>query len=656
MVRAALQPQQAQARAVQSDDAMSAQPQQAQAPFGGGISIADMLHAQEPQESQMQQPQPQSLVSPQAQPQAAQPGSVPDALCAKQMQQPQPSIPPQAQASQLQLGSSDSSAETLRTQQLPQQQVLAPLFSLFPFSPSHHIPPLTGPATLMPYPAVLSQSPSPPTAQQVQAQLHAQVQAQQLQTQAQAQLVRACSPCSVPAALARTQPQSVTLAGTHSLSPPTSVQQHQLARPPAPPAVGLHPPPLPPMPRAATPEKDTDSSSPFTTMVAQGPLTLSQAQFLAQQFQQQQQQQQQLKYSTAGATQGAVVAQPPTGEVADADPSGCGWTGRDDLTLKDAVVLLGDFDRIFATVKFSRSFSTEDITVRWQQLLYNERVARTAAPRMLEAVAAAVAPSSPPVKRPRREHATPRRQADITMLRFLEDVTLQAEEEQTKVKEEPRELQDGAAAGGDRHHEERKKVIEAYRHDELQQRRELIVAERDCARERDRDRDTRALATLRGLNLRYAMRSRECVIGRSTPKNGHELQVDVNLFDEALAAKVSRVHAIVKLKRDCRFHIRNVGRRPIFVNGHAVACGASCPLSNGCLIDICGIGLVFEINMNLLRKLRKTLHQLAAYGTAGVGFAAPAAPTTSSSVATQSQFFPTTPTPPPPTTDALCFT
>ena len=99
-----------------------------------------------------------------------------------------------------------------------------------------------------------------------------------------------------------------------------------------------------------------------------------------------------------------------------------------------------------------------------------------------------------------------------------------------------------------------------------------------------------ALAALRGLNARFLLLKREVLLGRST---GEQL-VDVDLALEGNASKVSRQHAFIQLRRDGRFYIRNVGRRPLMVNNVEVKTGARAHLPPDCLLDIGGLRLLFS--------------------------------------------------------------
>ncbi|KAH3746138.1 microspherule protein 1 [Pelomyxa schiedti] len=142
-----------------------------------------------------------------------------------------------------------------------------------------------------------------------------------------------------------------------------------------------------------------------------------------------------------------------------------------------------------------------------------------------------------------------------------------------------------------------------YRKEEKEQQRLILLTEREI--EKDRDRDPKVLATLRGRVLRYCMRSKEIVIGRATKMNPD--LVDVNLAEEAPASKVSRKHAIIKLKYDGEFYIYNIGRHAIYINGKTLAPNAAHRLVDCCLVEIGNVKFIFDINKALLPKIRRLL-------------------------------------------------
>ena len=119
--------------------------------------------------------------------------------------------------------------------------------------------------------------------------------------------------------------------------------------------------------------------------------------------------------------------------------------------------------------------------------------------------------------------------------------------------------------------------------------------------EREKGRDARALAWLRGRKVLFVMRSKKVVVGRETECN----RVDMDLSQEGLTNRVSRRHAVISLKRNCEFYILNIGMRAFDVNGRAVTPGKRRKLRNNDLISICDLAFSFEINTALHQKIQK---------------------------------------------------
>jgi len=63
----------------------------------------------------------------------------------------------------------------------------------------------------------------------------------------------------------------------------------------------------------------------------------------------------------------------------------------------------------------------------------------------------------------------------------------------------------------------------------------------------------------------------------------------------------------LKLKRDGEFYLKNVGKREIYINGKPVESGEKRRLIDNCLIEICELRFIFEINKSLWNKIRKQL-------------------------------------------------
>eukprot|EP00937_MAST-01D_sp_MAST-1D-sp2_P006309 g6309.t1 len=135
-------------------------------------------------------------------------------------------------------------------------------------------------------------------------------------------------------------------------------------------------------------------------------------------------------------------------------------------------------------------------------------------------------------------------------------------------------------------------------------RRQSLQLEEALRMERERERDAKSLAWLRGQHVLFVMRDRKVLLGRDT-KAG--CRVDMDLSEEGDAMRVSRRHAIISLKRNCRFYIRNIGLRAFDVNGREVKPGGQRALENNSLLSICGLAFSFEINTALHAKIRKQL-------------------------------------------------
>ena len=106
-----------------------------------------------------------------------------------------------------------------------------------------------------------------------------------------------------------------------------------------------------------------------------------------------------------------------------------------------------------------------------------------------------------------------------------------------------------------------------------------------------------ALAVLQGANTRFLVTKRETVLGRSTD----DQKVDIDLAEEGNASKVSRQQAFIKLRWNGEFCLRNVGRRPVWINNVAVESGRRCHLAPNSLIEVGNMRLLFLPNPTLVR-------------------------------------------------------
>jgi len=186
-----------------------------------------------------------------------------------------------------------------------------------------------------------------------------------------------------------------------------------------------------------------------------------------------------------------------------------------------------------------------------------------------------------------------------------------------------------------------------YKAAEKSSKRAIMRAEKELEKERDKDCDNKTLCVIRGHKVRHLMRTKEVVLGRAT----REIPVDINLAEEGPAEKVSRRHAIIKLKHDGEFYIKNIGRRALYVNGRAVMPTEKRKLTDLSLIDICDLRFIFEINKTLHNKVKKQLLQQQQQQQQQQAIAAASAPVTlSATSATTKPFSPSsTNSPMPPT-------
>jgi len=93
----------------------------------------------------------------------------------------------------------------------------------------------------------------------------------------------------------------------------------------------------------------------------------------------------------------------------------------------------------------------------------------------------------------------------------------------------------------------------------LRRRRQLLQIESEIASDRYFEFGKRTLAVLRGEFARFEIRSKEVLIGRKTDA----ANIDIDLAKAGPISRVSRRQAILRLEPDCRFHLLNIGVRPM---------------------------------------------------------------------------------------------
>ncbi|XP_078181019.1 forkhead-associated (FHA) domain-containing protein isoform X2 [Carex rostrata] len=91
-----------------------------------------------------------------------------------------------------------------------------------------------------------------------------------------------------------------------------------------------------------------------------------------------------------------------------------------------------------------------------------------------------------------------------------------------------------------------------------------------------------AFAVFYGRNLKYFIKSPEVSIGRET----EDVKVDIDLGKEGHANKISRRQAVIKMDESGSFHIKNIGKCPLFVNSKEVPAKKRINLTSNSLIEV----------------------------------------------------------------------
>ncbi|KAJ8764415.1 hypothetical protein K2173_006155 [Erythroxylum novogranatense] len=106
-----------------------------------------------------------------------------------------------------------------------------------------------------------------------------------------------------------------------------------------------------------------------------------------------------------------------------------------------------------------------------------------------------------------------------------------------------------------------------------------------------------AFAVFYGRHLKHYIKEPEVMIGRATD----DMDVDIDLGREGPANKISRRQALIRMEGDGSFHLKNLGKNPVYVNGKEVATGQSMSLGSNSLIEIRGMAFVFEVSSKCVR-------------------------------------------------------
>lgn len=107
-----------------------------------------------------------------------------------------------------------------------------------------------------------------------------------------------------------------------------------------------------------------------------------------------------------------------------------------------------------------------------------------------------------------------------------------------------------------------------------------------------------AFAILYGRHSKHYIKKPEVLLGRAT----EDVVVDIDLGREGRANKISRRQAMINMDGAGSFHLKNLGKCPIWVNNKEVPPRQSQGLSSSCLIEIRGLPFIFETNQTCIKR------------------------------------------------------
>ncbi|XP_065176315.1 microspherule protein 1-like [Sycon ciliatum] len=313
------------------------------------------------------------------------------------------------------------------------------------------------------------------------------------------------------------------------------------------------------------------------------------------------------------------------------------WLASDDLSLITAVQQTNDLNLVHIGVKFSCSFSLHDIQERWHTLLYDARASRLAMARIRdlhpEQQAAATSNVLWSVEEENilgtvpyndaaelstftnllAQHRSifhPRRTAKALRYHFLQ-MRAKRLHPGTKVLDDDHIMMFTDTEDHLNDQELLEMSTDPNREKELaqvdrQQKAAIRQLESDLPKFQEMlegstgqmEMDQLTLAVLRGVNVRYLMRSLSMTIGRNTVDH----TVDVDLSLEGPAFKVSRRHATVQLQDDAHFYLTCEGKRAIYVNGQPILPLERARLHHNCIVEVCSLSFIFLINVPVVHE------------------------------------------------------
>ncbi|KAL1533329.1 hypothetical protein AAHA92_33226 [Salvia divinorum] len=139
--------------------------------------------------------------------------------------------------------------------------------------------------------------------------------------------------------------------------------------------------------------------------------------------------------------------------------------------------------------------------------------------------------------------------------------------------------------------------VQRYQHEET--KRTIIRLEQAADASRQRAiAGQGAYAVLYGRFSTHFIKKTEVLLGRATD----DVKVDIDLGREKNGGKISRRQAMLKMDMKGIFHLENLGRNPIYMNGKEVAPGQSIALISGCLIEVRGLSFEFKTSHKMIKQ------------------------------------------------------
>ncbi|XP_059284398.1 uncharacterized protein LOC132037794 isoform X1 [Lycium ferocissimum] len=153
-----------------------------------------------------------------------------------------------------------------------------------------------------------------------------------------------------------------------------------------------------------------------------------------------------------------------------------------------------------------------------------------------------------------------------------------------------------------------KRVKEYQREDFIRTIIRLEQADHACKQRKIAARG--AFAVLIGCCSKHFIRKPEVLLGRAS----EDVKVDIDLGREGRNNKISRRQAIIKMDMHGLFHLRNVGKYPIHVNGKEVLRKQSLTLTSGSFIEVRELTFTFEINQSQVKTYVEILKDSQSQG------------------------------------------